>query len=94
MSGPPEPCECPGYLASGLASRPAEPFVSGPSAVGGFSVLRVVVLADSRAAWRLWPLLSSGWTNFVPVDLASLSGSVIARTALHVGALSDSKVQP
>jgi hypothetical protein len=37
------------------------------------------------------PLMSLGWVNLVPVDLASLSGSVIAWTTPNVGALSNYK---
>jgi hypothetical protein len=76
---------------SGPALRARRGRLSGTGEVGGFSAFRVVVLADSPAAWPLWPLASSGWVNCVPVDLASLSGSVMAWVASEHGALSDFK---
>jgi len=53
--------------------------MSGPSEVGGFSAIRVAVLADPRATWRLWSSVYSGWVNYVAVVLASLNGSVMVR---------------
>jgi hypothetical protein len=61
--------------------------MSGPGEAGGFSVSGVVVLADSQAEWRWCLLMSLGWVNFIPVDLASLSGSVIAWRIPNVRAL-------
>jgi hypothetical protein len=38
-------------------------------------------LADSQAVWRSWAAAYSGWVNYVPGVLASLSGSVMVRAA-------------
>ena len=72
---------CRGSVPWDISMRSYCSVVSGPSEVGSFSPICVVVSADSRAAWRLWSLAYSGPVNYVSVALASLIGSVMDWTA-------------